>query len=49
MFSHYQLNKNLSIQANIHNLFDKAYDTSISNTILYSEPRNFSLSKNYFF
>lgn len=49
LFSRYQLTKNLSIQANIHNLFDKTYDTSVSNTIVYGEPRNFSLSANYHF
>ncbi|MDX5627190.1 MULTISPECIES: ferric-rhodotorulic acid/ferric-coprogen receptor FhuE [unclassified Brenneria] len=49
LFSRYQVTKNLSVQANIHNLLDKTYDDSLSSTYVYGEPRNFSLSASYKF
>lgn len=50
LFARYQVTKQLSVQANIDNLFDKKYDTNIdSRTYVYGEPRNFSVSANYRF
>lgn len=49
LFARYQVNKNLSLQANLHNLFDKTYDTSVSRSVVYGAPRNFSVSASYRF
>lgn len=49
LFSRYQLTKQLTVQANVNNLFDKAYDTNVSDSIVYGEPRNFSLTASYKF
>ncbi|XBS70990.1 ferric-rhodotorulic acid/ferric-coprogen receptor FhuE [Acerihabitans sp. KWT182] len=49
LFSRYQLTKQLSLQANINNLFDKKYYDYIGTYVVYGEPRNFSLSANYQF
>ncbi|MHC0465178.1 ferric-rhodotorulic acid/ferric-coprogen receptor FhuE [Kosakonia cowanii] len=50
LFARYQVTKQLSVQANIDNLFDKKYDTNVdSRSYVYGEPRNFSVSANYRF
>lgn len=50
LFSRYQLTKQLSVQANLNNLFDKKYDTAVdSDYAVYGEPRNFSLTASYKF
>ncbi|ORM71294.1 ferric-rhodotorulic acid/ferric-coprogen receptor FhuE [Pantoea wallisii] len=50
LFARYDVTKNLALQANLHNLFDKAYDENVSNGgIVYGEPRNFSVSATYRF
>lgn len=49
LFSRYQVNKNLAIQGNLNNLFDKKYDTNIEGDIVYGEPRNFSVTASYNF
>lgn len=50
LFARYDVTKNVSLQANINNLFDKEYDTNVSNGgIVYGEPRNFSVSASYRF
>lgn len=50
LFARYQVTKAFSLQANVDNLFDKSYETDIdSRTIVYGEPRNFSISANYSF
>ena len=42
--------QNLSLQANLNNLFDKEYDENVDSTgIVYGEPRNFMLSAKYRF
>ncbi|MDW8847819.1 ferric-rhodotorulic acid/ferric-coprogen receptor FhuE [Erwinia sp. MMLR14_017] len=50
LFSRYQVTKQLSLQANLNNLFDKEYDTTVDNIYtVYGEPRNFSLTASYQF
>ncbi|MDO6406688.1 ferric-rhodotorulic acid/ferric-coprogen receptor FhuE [Pantoea phytobeneficialis] len=50
LFARYDVTKNVSLQANLNNLFDKEYDTNVgSGGIVYGEPRNFSVSATYRF
>ncbi|MDR6294663.1 ferric-rhodotorulic acid/ferric-coprogen receptor FhuE [Pantoea dispersa] len=50
LFARYDVTKNLSLQANLNNLFDKEYDENVDSTgIVYGEPRNFMLSAKYRF
>ena len=49
LFSRYQVTKQLSVQANVNNLFDKEYDTSVNQYVVYGEPRNLSVTANYSF
>lgn len=49
LFTRYQVTPKLSAQLNINNLFDKTYETNLSDYIVYGEPRNASLSLNYSF
>lgn len=49
LFSRYQVTKQLSVQANVNNLFDKTYDTSVSRSVIYGAPRNLSVTANYSF
>lgn len=49
LFARYQFNKNLAIQGNIKNLFDREYNTNPSGGVAFNEPRNYSVSLNYAF
>ncbi|ROR08688.1 ferric-rhodotorulic acid/ferric-coprogen receptor FhuE [Erwinia sp. JUb26] len=49
LFSRYQVTKQLSVQANINNLFDKEYYDYLGTYAVYGAPRNFSVSANYNF
>lgn len=49
VFARYQVNKNLSVQANVKNLFDREYNTNPSGGVASNEPRNYSVSVNYAF
>ena len=49
LFTRYQVTKNFSVQGNVNNLLDKTYDTNIEGSIVYGEPRNFSITANYSF
>jgi TonB-dependent siderophore receptor len=49
LFSRYQVTKNVSVQANINNLFDKEYYDYLGTYGVYGAPRNFSVSANYSF
>ena len=50
LFARYDVTKNVSLQANINNLFDKEYDTNVKNGgIVYGDPRNFSVTASYRF
>ncbi len=41
--------KNLAVQGNIKNLFDREYNTNPSGGVAFNEPRNYSVSLNYAF
>lgn len=49
LFSRYQLTRQLSLQANLNNLFDKTYNINVGRNTVYGEPRNISVSANYRF
>jgi outer-membrane receptor for ferric coprogen and ferric-rhodotorulic acid len=49
LFSRYQVNKQLSVQVNVNNLFDKTYNIDVGRNTVYGEPRNVSVSANYRF
>lgn len=49
LFARYQINKNLAVQGNIKNLFDREYNTNPSGGVAFNEPRNYSVSLNYAF
>ncbi|MFE8148655.1 ferric-rhodotorulic acid/ferric-coprogen receptor FhuE [Brenneria goodwinii] len=49
LFARYQVDKNLSVQANVKNVFDREYNTGLTGGVIYGEPRNYSVSVNYTF
>lgn len=49
LFSRYQVTRQLSVQANLHNLFNKTYNIDVGRNTVYGEPRNISVSANYRF
>jgi outer membrane receptor for ferric coprogen and ferric-rhodotorulic acid len=49
LFTRYQVTKQLSVQANINNLFDRTYYSWLSDYAVYGEPRSVSVSANYAF
>ncbi|WP_349291538.1 TonB-dependent receptor [Pantoea sp. JGM49] len=49
LFGRYQVTKQLSVQANLNNLFDKMYNINVGRNTVYGEPRNVSISANYRF
>lgn len=49
LFTRYQATKNFAIQANLNNVFDKAYYDYLGTYGVYGAPRNFSISANYRF
>ncbi|WP_337022911.1 MULTISPECIES: ferric-rhodotorulic acid/ferric-coprogen receptor FhuE [unclassified Pantoea] len=50
LFARYDVTKNLSVQGNLNNLFDKEYDENVGNGgIVYGTPRNFSVTASYRF
>lgn len=49
LFGRYQVTKQLSVQANLNNLFDKTYNIDVGRNTVYGEPRNVSISANYRF
>lgn len=49
LFARYQVSKQLAVQANIHNLFDRTYYAWLSDYGVYGEPRNYSVSLSYQF
>lgn len=48
LFARYQVTKQVAVQANVDNLFDRTYYTYMNNYV-YGEPRNFSVSVSYQF
>ncbi|MCG8709098.1 ferric-rhodotorulic acid/ferric-coprogen receptor FhuE [Brenneria sp. 4F2] len=49
LFARYQVDKNLSVQANVNNVLDREYNTGLVSGVIYGEPRNYSVSVNYAF
>lgn len=49
LFARYQLTKQLAIQGNISNLFDREYYAYLDDSAVYGEPRNLSVSLSYQF
>lgn len=49
LFTRYQVSKNFALQGNINNLFDKEYETWLSDYVVYGAPRSFSLTASYNF
>lgn len=48
LFARYQVTRQVSVQANVNNLFDRSYYSYLNNYV-YGEPRNFSVSLSYQF
>ncbi|EOG5774998.1 ferric-rhodotorulic acid/ferric-coprogen receptor FhuE [Cronobacter sakazakii] len=49
LFTRYQATKNLAVQANLDNVFDKAYYDYLGTYGVYGAPRNFSVTASYSF
>lgn len=49
LFGRYQVTKQVSVQANVNNLFDKEYYDYMGTYVVYGAPRNFSVSAHYAF
>ncbi|EOL8964584.1 ferric-rhodotorulic acid/ferric-coprogen receptor FhuE [Cronobacter dublinensis] len=49
LFTRYQATKNLAVQANLNNVFDKEYYDYLGTYGVYGEPRNFSVTASYSF
>lgn len=49
LFSRYQVTKQVSVQANINNLFNKEYYDYMGTYVVYGAPRNVTVSANYSF
>lgn len=49
LFSRYQVSKNLALQANFNNLFDKKYYDYVGSYVVYGAPMNVSVSASYDF
>ncbi|EOV0629783.1 ferric-rhodotorulic acid/ferric-coprogen receptor FhuE [Cronobacter sakazakii] len=49
LFTRYQATKNLAVQANLNNVFDKAYYDYLGTYGVYGAPRNFSITASYSF
>lgn len=49
LFAQYQLTKQLAIQANVSNLFDREYYSYLDSSAVYGEPRSVSVSMSYLF
>ncbi|WP_017348261.1 ferric-rhodotorulic acid/ferric-coprogen receptor FhuE [Pantoea sp. A4] len=49
LFARYDVTKQLSVQANLQNLFDRGYYTSMDDDLVYGQPFNYSVSLSYHF
>ncbi|WP_241609142.1 ferric-rhodotorulic acid/ferric-coprogen receptor FhuE [Rosenbergiella australiborealis] len=49
LFARYQVTRQLSVQANVKNLFNRDYYTNLSNYVVYGESRNYSVNLSYHF
>jgi outer membrane receptor for ferric coprogen and ferric-rhodotorulic acid len=49
LFTRYQVTRQLAVQANIDNLFDRSYYSWLSDYAVYGQPRSYSVSLSYAF
>lgn len=49
LFGRYQVTKNFALQANVNNLFDKEYESWLSDYVVYGAPRSVSVTASYDF
>lgn len=49
LFARYQVTRELSVQGNVKNLFDREYNTNPAGGVAFNEPANYSVSFNYSF
>ncbi len=49
LMARYEVNKQLAVQLNVHNLFDKTYYSGLTQQYNYGEPRNVRLALNWAF
>lgn len=49
LFAQYQLTRQLAVQANFSNLFDREYYSYLDSSAVYGEPRSMSVSMSYIF
>ncbi len=49
LFARYQVTKQLAVQANVNNLFDRTYYSWLSDYAVYGEARNYSVNLSYSF
>lgn len=49
LFARYQMTKQLAVQANVENLFDRSYYTWLGDSEVYGEPLNYSVNLSYTF
>lgn len=49
LFARYQVTRELSVQGNVKNLFDREYNTNPAGGVAFNEPANYSVSFNYNF
>jgi len=49
LFARYQVTKQLAVQANVNNLFDRTYTTWLSDSVVYGAPRNYEVNLSYAF
>ncbi|MCS2148003.1 ferric-rhodotorulic acid/ferric-coprogen receptor FhuE [Scandinavium manionii] len=49
LFARYQVSKQVAVQANVNNLFDRSYYSWLGDSAVYGEPRNVSVSVGYTF
>lgn len=49
LFAQYQLTRQLAVQANFSNLFDREYYSYLDSSAVYGEPRSMSVSMSYLF
>ncbi|WP_437612279.1 TonB-dependent receptor domain-containing protein, partial [Erwinia sp. V71] len=49
LFARYQVTPQMTVQANVNNLFDRTYYTYLGGYLVYGEPRSYSVSVSYAF
>lgn len=49
LFARYQVTPQVTVQANVNNLFDRTYYTYLGNYLVYGDPRSYSVNVSYAF